>query len=59
MALVKIVFTCGHRRMYEHLPDAEVACAICGNRRVASVSAPPPKVRATACAATSPLLVKE
>ena len=56
MADITVTFSCGHRQGFDRTEALDaVQCAECGTHRVRHVSAPPPKVTVTDCAAVSPL----
>ena len=52
---IVVTWQCGHQAALPPTITAP-ACPECGNRRVRAVVAPPPRITATDCAATSPLL---
>lgn len=53
---IYVRFVCGHEVVIPaSLPVTALACE-CGERRVSTVKAPPPRVRAKDCDAKSPLL---
>jgi ABC-type ATPase with predicted acetyltransferase domain len=55
MTKVVVVWRCGHRDAID--PDgADPVCPSCGCRRVSSVQAAVPRVRAVDCEVASPLL---
>ena len=57
MSEIQIRFRCGHREAFTRADQMEaVACAQCGERRVAGVTAPPPTFRATECDVRGPLV---
>ena len=54
---ITVRFVCGHELGLESDTAIEsVQCAECGERRVRSVVAPKPRIRATECDAQSPLI---
>jgi ABC-type ATPase with predicted acetyltransferase domain len=57
MAKVVVVWRCGHRDAVE-ADSTDPVCPMCQCRRVSSVQAEAPRVRAVECEAQSPLLVR-
>lgn len=55
MAKVVVVWRCGHRDAVD-AESADPVCPMCQCRRVSSVQAPAPSIRAVDCEATSPLM---
>lgn len=58
MAKVVVVWRCGHKDAVELDSGVEPVCPMCDCRRVSSVQAPAPSIRAVDCEIASPLLVK-
>ena len=60
MADICVWFACGHPAAALGRADEmdSVQCAVCGERRVQSVTAPPPRIRAVDCEASGPHVVK-
>ena len=57
---IRVGFVCGHARLLGSGADmSSVACEVCGERRVSSVIAPPPRITARDCAAEGPHVVTQ
>lgn len=60
MSEITVTFVCGHRLVMDRSATLDaLACPDCGQRRVRSVSTPPPTIRARDCEATGPLVRQE
>lgn len=58
--MVTIRCDAGHRYQVGHdVEAAALACPTCGSRRVATVQAPAPRIRAVGCDVEGPLVIKE
>lgn len=56
---ITVRFSCGHAQALESTADlSSVRCAVCGQTRVRSVAAPPPRFVAVDCDAQGPCVVK-
>lgn len=54
---VRVRFACGEQLSLGRDADlTSVCCAHCGERRIAHVSAPPPRIKAVNCEASGPLV---
>ena len=58
MAKVVVVWRCGHKDAVDVDPVGSPECPVCQCRRVSSVQAEAPRVRAVDCDVQSPLLAK-
>ena len=54
--VIAVRFACGHVQKVSETNDAAPICAVCGEHRVSSVTAPPPRITGQC---SSPLKVRD